>query len=449
MFDNNKILICDNDKTLCYFLKEKLLKEGIDTITVFKGNDVIDELKIERYDILIIDLNIYELYSKDILKFVSEQNLSLLIIVLAAQSEIKEIIKSIKMEIYVFIKKPIDVDYLIFTIYKAIENKNLLLRTTLLEEQVQKEFKRKIIGTSKEIQKVITLANKSAKSELHVLLQGETGTGKELLAEYIHRNSPRFEKPFYIKNCTLLSKQFLESELFGYEKTKDQNKLKPGIFEISFDGTIFFDEVSGLSLETQNKILRIIQSKEFERIGGNNTISTNAKIILATTKNKEELKDKNKFSQELFNELNVLTISVPPLRNRKEDILILAYHFLKIKSPPLELKKLSPIAEIILTNYNFPGNIRELENIIERAITFASKSIIMPNDLGLPLFQKINLQPEVTNKITEILSLEEMERKHIANALKFFGWDRKETAYSLGISIKTLYCKIKKYSLKQ
>jgi len=451
MSKENNVLVCDDDETLCYLLKEQLLEEGFAVHTVYDGKDAIDAVKSKNYDVLLLDLNMKEVSGEDVLKFVSGYSSSLQVIILTAQSDIKKAINCIKMGAYDFISKPYDFDDLILTINRAIEHKNLLVKTTILEEQINKNIQSKIIGSSKEIQKIITLANKSAQSESNVLIEGETGTGKELLAEYVHRNSQRSDKPFVVINCASLPDQLIESELFGHEKGAftDAKSAKQGLVEIADGGTLFLDEIGEMSVTLQPKLLRFLESGEYRRIGGVSSLTSDVRVIGATNRNLLEETESKNFRRDLLFRLNVITLTLPPLRVRKEDILLLANHFLEIKSPIRSPKRLSSASEVLLSNYPFPGNVRELDHIIERAIIFASDDIIKPEDLNLPSTDKKNLPAYANSESTAILTMEDAEKNHITNALNFFKWDRAKTAYNLGISIKTLYSKIKKYSLTQ
>ncbi len=451
MSKENNILVCDDDETLCYLLKEQLLEEGFAVQTVYDGKDAIEIVKGKNFDVLLLDLNMNEVSGEDVLKFVSGYNPSLQVIILTAQSDIKKAINCIKMGAYDFISKPYDFDDLTLTINRAIEHKNLLVKTTILEEQINKNIQSKIIGTSKEIQKIITLANKSALSDSNVLIEGETGTGKELLAEYVHRNSPRSEKPFVIINCASLPDQLIESELFGHEKGAftDAKSSKQGLVEIADGGTLFLDEIGEMSSSLQPKLLRFLESGEYRRIGGVSNLSSDVRVIAATNRNLMEETESKNFRRDLLFRLNIITLTLPPLRERRDDILLLANHFLEIKSPIRSPKRLSHESEVLLTNYDYPGNVRELDHIIERAIIFASDDIIKKEDLNLPA-PSINKQnSDIGKDVTEIVSMEEVEKNHINKALNFYDWDRAKTAYKLGISIKTLYSKIKKYSLTQ
>ncbi|PIW69688.1 MAG: sigma-54-dependent Fis family transcriptional regulator [Ignavibacteriales bacterium CG12_big_fil_rev_8_21_14_0_65_30_8] len=451
MSKENNILVCDDDETLCYLLKEQLLEEGFAVQTVYDGKDAIESVKSKNYDVLLLDLNMKEVSGEEVLKFVTGYTSSLQVIILTAQSDIKKAINCIKLGAYDFISKPYDFEDLILTINRAIEHKNLLVKTTILEEQINKNIHSKIIGSSKEIQKIITLANKSAQSESNVLIEGETGTGKELLAEYVHRNSLRKDKPFVVINCASLPDQLIESELFGHEKGAftDAKSAKQGLVEIADGGTLFLDEIGEMSITLQPKILRFLESGEYRRIGGVSNLTSDVRVIGATNRNLLDETESKNFRRDLLFRLNVITLTLPPLRERKGDILQLANHFLEVKSPIRSPKRLSSAAEILLSNYTFPGNVRELDHIIERAIIFASDDTIKPEDLNLPSSDKKDQSTDATSEHTEIVSMEEIEKKHIENALNYFKWDRAKTAYKLGISIKTLYSKIKKYSLTQ
>jgi DNA-binding NtrC family response regulator len=450
---NSKILVCDDDETLCYLLKEQLLEEDFSVDAVYDGADAIDSIKKKHYDVLLLDLNMKETSGEEVLRFVSDYSTSLQVVILSAQSEIKKAIECIKMGAYDFITKPYNFDELVLTINRAIEHKDLLVKTTILSNQVNKQATSNIIGDSAELQRVISLANKAAMSDSNILIEGETGTGKELMAEYIHKHSARDDKPFVVINCASLPDQLIESELFGHEKGAftDAKSTKQGLVEIAHGGTLFLDEIGELSLSLQPKLLRFLENGEYRRIGGVTTLTSNVRVIGATNRNLIEEADNKNFRKDLLFRLNVITLTIPPLRDRRDDILLLAHHFLEAKSPIRAPKKLSQKAEEVLLTYSFNGNIRELEHIIERAIIFAEGEYIQPDDLNLPNIgsQRIKHAFDDNGSSDEIMSMEEIEKKHIARALNFFKWDRAQTATRLGISPKTLYTKIKKYEIKQ
>jgi DNA-binding NtrC family response regulator len=450
---NSKILVCDDDETLCYLLKEQLLEEGFSVDTVYDGSYAIDAVKKKHYDVLLLDLNMKEVSGEEVLKFVSDYNSSIQIVILSAQSEIKKAIECIKMGAYDYIAKPYNFDELVLTINRALEHKDLLVKTTILANQVGKKLSNNIVGNSPELQRVINLAQKAAMSDSNILVEGETGTGKELFAEYIHKHSARKDNPFVIINCASLPDQLIESELFGHERGAftDAKSTKQGLVEIAHGGTLFLDEIGELSLSLQPKLLRFLENGEYRRIGGVTSLTSNVRVIGATNRNLMEEADNRNFRKDLLFRLNVITLTIPPLRDRREDILLLAHHFLEQKSPIRAPKKLSTKSEETLLQYTFNGNIRELEHIIERAIIFAEGEFIQPEDLNLPHIgvAKSKQLYEDNGNSDEILSMEEVEKRHIARVLKFYRWDRAQTANQLGISPKTLYTKIKKYEIRQ
>ena len=453
MSQNSKILVCDDDETLCYLLKEQLLEEGFSADIVYDGRFAIDAIKHKNYDVLLLDLNMTEIQGEEVLKFVHEYSPSLRVIVLTAASDLRKAVECIKLGAYDFLSKPYNFEELIITINRAIEHKDLLIKKTLLESKLNQSYSNRIIGKSPQLLRLLNLADKSAASDSNVLIEGETGTGKELLAEYIHEHSARKDKPFVVINCASLPDQLIESELFGHEKGAftDAKSSKQGLVEIAHGGTLFLDEIGEMSLSLQPKLLRFMENGEYRRIGGVANLTSDVRIIGATNRNLIEESNNKNFRKDLLFRLNVITLSIPSLRERTEDILVLAGHFLRIKSSVHSPKHLSADAEQTLLRYSFPGNIRELEHIIERAIIFAEGDKIQPEDLNLAGPQAGKNIQEAANEQTEdgILSMDEIEKIHISKALDYFNWDRNQTAMKLGISLKTLYTKIKKYNIQQ
>jgi len=448
---NSKILVCDDDETLCYLLKEQLLEEGLEVDIVYDGKFAIEAIKRTNYDVLLLDLNMREVSGEEVLKFVKDYNASLQIIILSAQGEMRKAIDCIKSGAYDFITKPYEFDDLLLTLGRALEHKELLVKTEILTKEISKKGSENIIGNSSQLKRILSLANKAAISDSNILIEGETGTGKELLAEYIHKHSARKDKPFVVINCASLPDQLIESELFGHERGAftDAKNTKQGLVEIAHGGSLFLDEIGELSLTLQPKLLRFLENGEYRRIGGITTLTSNVRVIGATNRNLLEEADNKNFRKDLLFRLNVITLTIPPLRDRKEDILLLANHFIKEKTPIRSPKHLSAQSEETLLAYSFNGNIRELDHIIERALIFAEGDIIHPEDLNLP--QSFQLQTKKFSEfeqVEEILSMEDLERWHIKKVLDKNRWDRTQTANQLGISPKTLYTKIKKYELR-
>lgn len=446
---SGNILIADDDQTLCYLLKEELINEGYIVDITFDGKYAIENLKKKTYDVLLLDLEMTDVQGEEVLKYTSEHHPALQVIVLTAKVEIRTAIECIKNGAYDFITKPYEFGQLLMIIERALEHKNLVITGEILKKKVGQTFPNTIIGESNSIQEVKSLAERAAKSDSNILLEGETGTGKELFAEFIHNSSLRNAKPLVAINCASLPDQLIESELFGYEKGAftDAKTSKQGLVEIADGGSLFLDEIGELSLTLQPKLLRFLENGEYRRVGGINNLSSDVRVIGATNKDLMEESDKKNFRRDLLFRLNVITLTIPPLRERGEDIILLSKYFLDKKSPIKTNKLLSKDAERALMKYTFPGNVRELEHIIERALIFSENDEIQIHDLNLPNVSSESLPINLAENL-ELLSLDEMERIHIKKVLDSNEWNRESSARALGISQKTLYTKIKKFDLK-
>lgn len=451
-----KILICDDDKELTTILSDELRSEGLDCTVTNDGDSAYENLKKNNFDILLLDLNLPDTTGKEILKFSSANYPFTQVIMLTGTSDINDAVECMKLGAYDFITKPYDFNELIQVVDKAIEKKNLLTNNFALSKELNQLLGFEIIGKSKTFQELLNLATRAAQSDSPILIQGETGTGKEILVKYIHSISPRASKPIVTLNCASLPDSLFESELFGHEKGSftDAKQTKPGLVEIANEGSLFLDEIGELSLTIQPKLLRFLETGEFRRVGGLNNRKSNVRIIAATNKNLiHEVKEK-RFREDLLFRLNVIPLTIPPLRERNEDIIPLAEYFLKVKSKTRNLKVLSEEAKEFLLEYDFPGNVRELEHLIERSLIFCDGDIIYPEHFNLPLSKNnefFYLQDDFKNSgenQNKILSLEELEKIHIKNILKLNNWNREKSARMLGISLKTLYTKIKKYNLR-
>lgn len=447
------ILICDDDEAICYLLKEQLITVGYKVDIVYDGKFAIDTLKKNSYDLLLLDLRMRQVQGHEVLKFAREEYPSMQVIILTGESDIQNAIKCIKLGAYDFIAKPYDHENILISIERALEHRELAIRHALLEKRISPEGASKIIGESEVMKKIVSLAHKAARSDSNILIEGETGTGKELFAELIHKNSMRSAKPFVIINCAAMPDQLIESELFGYEKGAftDARTTKQGLVEIANGGTLFLDEIGEMSLNMQPKLLRFLENGEYRRIGGVNSLSSNVRVIGATNKNLFEESEIKKFRKDLLFRLNVITLPIPPLRERGKDILLLAEHFIKIKSSVHSPKNLSERAKQTLMKYEFPGNVRELEHIIERALIFTEGEFIKVEDLFITHAAHTNKfdQNKLPEEAGELLSLEDLEKIQIKNVLDKFNWDRGRTALTLGITPKTLYLKIKKYNIQK
>lgn len=453
MSGKGHILICDDDDVLCYILKEQLLSNGYDVDVVYDGQFAIDTLKKTTYDLLLLDLHMRQIQGEEVLKFAHEEYSSMQVIILTGAGDMRSAINCIKLGAYDFISKPYETENILLVIQRALEHRELIIRHALLEKRIFTEGASKIIGEAEVMKKIISLSHKAAKSDSNILIEGETGTGKELFAEFIHKNSTRSTKPFVIINCAAMPDQLIESELFGYEKGAftDARTTKQGLVEIANGGTLFLDEIGEMSLNMQPKLLRFLENGEYRRIGGVNSLSSNVRVIGATNKNLFEESERKNFRKDLLFRLNVITLPIPPLRQRGDDIILLAEHFIKLKSSVHSPKKLSDRAKKALQNYDYPGNVRELEHIIERALIFTETEYIKEDDLFITYSLQTEIEePKVfAGERSDLLSLEELEKLQIELVLNKNNWDRGKTASTLGITPKTLYLKIKKYNLRQ
>ncbi|MBU0561812.1 MAG: sigma-54 dependent transcriptional regulator [Bacteroidetes bacterium] len=445
-----QILIADDDKNLCYLLKEELVIQGFSVEITFDGNYAIEKLKNKNFDLLLLDLQMKEIGGYEVLQFVQENQPATQVIVLTASNEVRTAIDCMKNGAYDYIVKPYEFGQLLVVIERALEHKELVLRNKILTSRVNKNTPNTIIGESKAMRDIINYTERAALTDSSILLEGETGTGKELFAEFIHKNSIRNRKPMVAINCASLPDQLIESELFGYEKGAftDAKTSKQGLVEMANGGTLFLDEIGELSLTLQPKLLRFLEKGEYRRVGGVSNLKSDVRIIGATNKNLLEEAERKNFRRDLLFRLNVVTLQIPPLRERGDDILLLASYFLQKNAPIRVQKKLTPVAEKALLEYSFPGNVRELSHIIERALIFSDGEIIKHEDLNLP--KKNSFENDFSfDKDGRIQTMEEIERMHIQKTLDANRWNREQSARALGISQKTLYTKIKNYGLVQ
>ncbi|MCC6550522.1 MAG: sigma-54-dependent Fis family transcriptional regulator [Ignavibacteriaceae bacterium] len=450
-----RILAADDDQALCYLLTEQLGEAGYEIDAVTTGASAMEHLGQKQYDLLLLDLKMRPTSGEEVLRKAKDLYPQLPVIILTGDMDISKAVECIKIGAYDFITKPYNVENLFVAVRRALEHKELLIKNELLSKRTHSDIPLRIIGESQALKNVINLALKAARSDSNILIEGETGTGKELMAEFIHQNSARSKKPFVVINCASLPDTLFESELFGFEKGSftDAKHTKPGLVEIANGGSLFLDEVGETSINLQPKLLRFLENGEYRRVGGLNALRSDVRVVGATNRNLMEETDQKNFRKDLLFRLNVITLVIPPLRDRAEDIPILANHFLLAKSPVRTPKTLSEDAKKILMSYDFPGNIRELEHIIERAIIFSDGPVIRRDNLYLPAVKSVikesTVKSFVNGDFSAGLSLDEVEKQHIKKVLNQFNWDRVRTSLHLGISQKTLYTKIKKYQLEK
>ena len=454
------ILLVDDDPEILWVFSKILSEEGYRVITAEEGKKALAEIEEEKPDLVILDLVMPGMDGIQTLRKAKEIDENLLVIILTAYGSIESAVKAIKLGAYDYLTRPIDNERMKIVIKNALKTQSLNRKVTDLQEQLGEKFKfSNIIGNSSQTQKVYQLVKRAAPYDITVLLQGETGTGKELIARAIHWNSSRADKPFVAIDCAALPETLVESEIFGYEKGAftgaDRRKL--GKIELAEGGTLFLDEVGNLTPATQVKLLRALEERKIEHLGGKEPIGVNVRIIAATNIDLREAIKKGLFREDLYHRLNVFSIFLPPLRERKGDVLLLAKHFLQEFNQKLnkDIKGFSPEAIKVLLKYQWPGNVRELKNAVESAVLLADDTIL-PEHLLLNM-QKINdklgvnwsfeLQKDVPLKRMSKRITQKVERELIIQALKETHWNKRKTARILDIDYKTLYNKMKRYSI--
>ncbi len=448
MGKKEKILIVDDEKIVRESLYHWFEEDNYEVDTAEDGETALQKYEKGKYDILLVDMKMPGMSGLDLLTKVKEIDKDALVILITAFASVPTAITALKNGAFDYITKPVDPDELAHIVNKALEQRALKIENIQLKENIDEIIKPdNLIGESYQMRKVYELVYSVAITDTTVIIRGESGTGKELVAKAVHINSSRKYFPIITVNCGALSESLLESELFGHEKgsfTGAQFKRK-GKFEMADRGTIFLDEIGSISPKMQVELLRVIEKKQFNRVGGNELIKSDFRVITATNEPLEELVKAGKFREDLYYRLNVFTIVIPPLRERRDDIPLLVNFFIKKFSTAMnkKVKTVSKEALDFLMNYKWPGNVRELENAIERAMVVGKGDSITVNDLPFHLS---------SNNSTiggDIKSLSDMERKFILNTLNENGWNISKTAQILEIDRVTLYNKINKYNLSK
>ena len=371
---SHKILIIDDDELVCNTFKRVLTKLEYRVEICLEGENAVEKVKQFVPDIILLDIYLTTMNGLELLNIFQKQFYDIPVIMITGYSDVTIAVKAMKSGAYDFLLKPVDIEQLKIIIQKALSNVDLKKEVDKLSAIVKDDLLSKdFFGKSGKINKILSAAEKLAKSsDTTILIDGESGTGKEMIAKYIHQNSPRKDGPFIQINCSAIPRELAESELFGHEKgafTGAQQKTRLGKFELASKGTILLDEIGELSSEMQAKLLRILQEKKFYRVGGEKEVEVDVRVLAATNKNLEDEVKKGNFRQDLFYRLNVGNITIPPLRERKEDISVLAYAFLNEFAQKFDkkIKRIEPAALEMLENYSWKGNIRELRNVMERA----------------------------------------------------------------------------------
>jgi DNA-binding NtrC family response regulator len=448
MEKKNRLLIVDDEEIVRQSLKAWFLEDGYEIDIARDAETTLKLYEKSKYDLILLDIKMPGMSGMDLLVKLKEYDPDAIIILITAYASVSSAVKALKNGAYDYITKPIDPDELSHLVKNALNQKNLRDENIQLKTSIEEIIKPdNLIGESPKMKEVYSLINAVSQSDITVLILGDSGTGKELVAKAIHLNSKRKYFPLVTVNCGALPESLLESELFGHEKgafTGAHYKRK-GKFEMANGGTIFLDEIGTTSPKVQIELLRVIETKEFMRIGGSESIKSDFRIIVATNENLQELVSSGKFREDLYYRLNVFNIHIPPLRERGDDIIFLAEYFLKKYSSAMNKKITSFDKEAIkfMLEYSWPGNVRELENAIERSLVICHKDKITLDDLP---FKVVNSTRE--EKLTD-RSLETIERKHIEKILEENHWNITKSAEDLQIDRVTLYNKIKKYGLRK
>ena len=458
-----KILVVDDEEIVLKSCRKILEGGGHEVFTALSGQEAFDLLKSEPFDIVITDIKMPGVDGMEVLEKVKKEYPDILVIIITGYSTVQSAVQAMKLGAFDYIPKPFTPDEVLVVVEKALEKKSLIYENIYLRKELETKYGfDNIIGNSPKMQEVYRLIRKVAPTDSTVLIRGDSGTGKELIARAIHFNSPRKQKRFVPVDCGVLAKELLESELFGHVKGSFTGAIvtKPGLFEIADGGSIFLDEIGDTSPNFQSKLLRVIQEREFTPVGGVKPKKVDLRLIVATNKDLEKLVEENKFREDLFYRLNVITIVIPPLKERKDDIPLLAYHFLRkyAKEMKKSIKSISVDVMNMLTAYSWPGNVRQLENVIERAIVMAEGHTVTTEHLpfavrtemahpNTPIPKNSEELKEVKKKLRES-AVENIEKSFILDALTRNDWNISRSAKEVGMQRPNFQALMRKYNIR-
>ena len=443
------ILIVDDEAGFREMLSTILASQGYSAVTAANGVEAINAVQNSFFDLVLLDVKMPNVDGIEVLHFIKENYIDTQVIMLTGVDDVRIAVECMKLGAFHYLTKPYSADELIALITRALERRELLIENKVMKSELARlASSSSLIGQSPAFIGALELASKVAPTDSTVLIEGASGTGKELFANFLFKNSPRSEKPFVALNCASIPDTLIESELFGHEKGAftDAHAMRQGLVELANGGTLFLDEIGEISPVFQPKLLRFIQTGEFRRVGGNKIMKSDVRIISATNRHLIDDVKEGRFREDLLYRINVITLTIPPLRDRREDIPLLANEIVAHKLRTRTAKKLHPDVIQVLMEYQWPGNVRELENILERAAILSTDEYIRPKDLALPRSGSTGTAP---GKIGSAVSLRELEHDHIAGLLHHTGWDKNLTAKILGISLKTLYTKIQQYNISK
>jgi two-component system nitrogen regulation response regulator NtrX len=446
------IIVIDDEKEICETIKMILEYEDYHVEYSTDVNKGMEKLKYSSFDSALLDIQMPDKNGFEVLNWINKNNISITVIMISAFSSLENAVKATKLGAYDFIEKPIDRDKLLISVRNAVKQNNLLKENIELKQELISEDE--IIGESKSLKSILETVDRVAKTEARILITGENGTGKELIARAIHRQSNRAENKLVEVNCAAIPNELIESELFGHEKGSftGAHKDRIGKFQLAHKGTLFLDEIGDMSLQAQAKVLKAIEDGTIEKVGGGENIEVDVRIVAATNKDLEKEIAEGNFREDLFHRLNVIPINVPPLRERKDDIPLLANHFIEqiCRKNGFVQKAFSKDALNALQNFSWTGNVRELRNLIERVVIMVPDNEITEKDI-------VHLSPSIKSKDNEFLNVsnsfqefkEKSEKAFIEKQLDVNGWNISKTAEVLGIQRSHLYGKMKKYEIEK
>ncbi len=450
-----KILIVDDEPQMRKSLANLLRREGYAITEAPGGKEAVDHLGSDVFDLVITDLKMKPVSGLDLLRLVKQLSADLEVIVVSAFGTIESAVDAMKLSAFDFITKPFQVEEILVRVRNALEKRRLTLENIQLRQEIQREYSFSgIIGESEKMKDLFNVVRSIAETDMTVLIQGETGTGKELIARAIHYNGPRKVKRFVSINCGALTETLLESELFGHEKGAftGASAQRKGIFEVAHGGTLLLDEIADISPSTQIKLLRVLQEGEFQRVGGSDSIKVDVRIIAATNQKLEDLVKDGRFRQDLYYRLHVFPIVVPPLRERADDIPLLVSQIIEKRKQNINkrISGISPQATASLIAHDWPGNVRELENIIQRMMVVCKGEVLDLQDLSAEIRGKeVEAKPSPKDlKEMSRESAEIVEKQAISDALLKTEGNITKAAKSLGISRATLQNKMKLYGFR-
>jgi DNA-binding NtrC family response regulator len=461
---NPKILVIDDEMIVCESCKRILEEDGYEVETALSGREAFDKMKESPFDIIITDLKMPEIDGMEVLRTFRKEYPDAIVIMITGFSTVETAVEAMKLGAFDYIPKPFTPDEVSIVVKKAIEKKNLVLENIYLRQELQEKYGfHNIVGKSKNMQEIYRIIAKVAMTDSTVLIYGQSGTGKEIIARAIHFNSPRREKQFVPVDCAVLSENLLESELFGHVRGSFTGAIstKPGLFEVADGGTVFLDEVGNISLAIQAKLLRVLQEREFTPVGGTKTKKVDIRLIAATNKDLEKLIKEETFREDLYYRLNIVPIYLPPLKERQDDIPLLSVHFLKKYAEEMgkTVKGFTPEAMERLMRYPWPGNVRELENVIERTIVMIENDeMVRVEHLILPgqqekqeLREHIPMTSEELKEIKKQIrerAVEEVEKAFVLSALERHNWNVTRAAEEVGMLRPNFQALMRKYNLR-